>query len=159
MELIISLVVTFLLVLLLRKPIKNYLVVFYVLLVAVDILFLSGVLFGVSREIATIGYPYVVRCLVGISLFVIVMYIGALGDGNRIRRMLMPIRGELSVMACILTFGHVINYLRAFLQDIMGGGFFGMSAAMVASLAVSAVLIVLLVPLSITSLNSVKSRM
>lgn len=39
------------------------------------------------------------------------------------------------------------------------GGFFGMSAAMVASLAVSAVLIVLLVPLSITSLNSVKSRM
>ena len=158
MELIISLVITFLLVLLLRKPIKNYPVVFYVLLVAVDILFLSGVLFGVSREIATIGYPYVVRCLVGISLFVIVMYIGALGDGNRIRRMLMPIRGELSVMACILTFGHVINYLRAFLQDIMGG-FFGMSAAMVASLAVSAVLIVLLVPLSITSLNSVKSRM
>lgn len=109
MELIISLVVTFLLVLLLRKPIKNYPVVFYVLLVAVDILFLSGVLFGVSREIATIGYPYVVRCLVGISLFVIVMYIGALGDGNRIRRMLMPIRGELSVMACILTFGHVIS--------------------------------------------------
>ncbi len=158
MELIIALVVTFALVLLLRKPIKNYPIVFYVLLVAVDILFLSGVLFGVSREAATIGYPYVVRCLVGISLFVIVMYIGALGDGNRIRRMLMPIRGELSVMACILTFGHVINYLRAFIQDIMGG-FFGMPVAMVVSLFVSAVLIILLVPLAITSLNSVKGKM
>lgn len=101
MELIISLVVTFLLVLLLRKPIKNYPVVFYVLLVAVDILFLSGVLFGVSREIATVGYPYVVRCLVGISLFVIVMYIGALGDGNRIRRMLAdPFLRQISPRDC-----------------------------------------------------------
>ena len=155
MELIISLVITFALVLLLRKPIRNYPVVFYVLLVAIDILFLSGVLFGVSREGAVIGYPYVVRCLVGISLFAIVMYIGALGDDNRIRRMLMPIRGELSVMACILTFGHVANYLRAFIQDILGG-FFGMPIAMVLSLMVSAVLIVLLIPLAITSLNSVK---
>lgn len=158
MELIISLVVTFALVLLLRKPIRSYPVVFYVLLVAIDILFLSGVLFGVSREVAVIGYPYVVRCLVGISLFAIVMYIGALGDDSRIRRMLMPIRGELSVMACILTFGHVANYLRAFIQDILGG-FFGMPIAMVASLLVSAVLIALLIPLAITSLNSVKGKM
>ena len=57
MELIISLVITFALVLLLRKPIRSYPVVFYVLLVAIDILFLSGVLFGVSREVAVIGYP------------------------------------------------------------------------------------------------------
>ncbi len=158
MELIISLVVTFALVLLLRKPIRSYPVVFYALLVAIDILFLSGVLFGVSREVAVIGYPYVVRCLVGISLFAIVMYLGALGDDNRIRRMLMPIRGELSVMACILTFGHVANYLRAFIQDILGG-FFGMPIAMVLSLVVSAVLIVLLIPLAITSRNSVKGKM
>ncbi len=104
------------------------------------------------------SYPYVVRCLVGFSLFTIVMFIGALGDSNRVRHMLMPIRGELSVIACILTFGHVINYLNSYIADILEG-FFGMSVSMVASLLISAVLIVLLVPLAVTSLESVKSRM
>ena len=158
MELIISLVATLVLVLLLRKPIKNYAIVFYIAAIAVDVLFLSGVLFGVTRDVAVVGYPYVVRCLVGFSLFAIVMFVGAFGDGNRIRRMLMPIRGELSVLACILTFGHVANYLRAYLDDILGG-FFGMSVAMIASLVVSTILIILLVPLAITSLETVKNRM
>lgn len=158
MELVISLIASLALALLLRKPIKKYPIVFYVIAVAVDVLFLTNVLFDVQRDVAIAGYPYVVRCLVGFSLFTIVMYVGALGDKNRVRHMLMPIRGELSVIACILTFGHVINYLNSYIEDILGG-FFGMPVSMVASLVVSAILIILLVPLAVTSLNSVKSRM
>ena len=158
MELIIALVASFVLAVLLRKPIKKFPIVFYVVAAAVDVLFLSNVLFDVSRSFAVATYPYVARCLVGFSLFTIVMFIGALGDSNRVRHMLMPIRGELSVIACILTFGHVINYLNSYIADILEG-FFGMPISMVASLLISAALIVLLVPLTVTSFDSVKSRM
>ena len=111
--------------------------------VAVDVLFLSGVLFGVSREFAAAVYPYLTRCLLGFALFALVMYIGALPEGSKARQMLMPIRGELSIIAAILTVGHVANYLGTYLADILSG-FAGMSAGMVASFVVSSLLIVLL---------------
>lgn len=158
MEVILSLVATSVLVLLLRKPIARYPVVFYVLAILVDILFLTHGVFAVSRSVAVAGYPYVGRALVGLSLFVVVMYIGALADGNQVRRLLMPIRGELSVIACLLVFGHVINYLRAYIEDILGG-FFGMPTAMIFSLLVSTILLMLLIPLAITSLKSVRGHM
>lgn len=158
MELIISVVASFVFAIALRKPIKKYPFVFYLLAVVVVVLFLSGVLFGVSRDVAVIGYPYVARCLVGFGFFVVVMYLGVMSEKNRFRRMLMPIRGELSVIACILTFGHVVNYLGAYIADILDG-FFGMSAAMITSFVISGILLILLVPLAITSFNFVKSRM
>ena len=72
--------------------------------------------------------------------------------------MLMPIRGELSIIAAILTVGHVANYLGTYLADILSG-FAGMSAGMVASFVVSSLLIVLLAALTVTSFNAVKTRM
>lgn len=158
MELIISVIASVAFVFLFRKLIKKYPIVFYVLAVLIDVLFLSGVLFDASRDIAVVGYPYVARCLVGFGFFVIVMYIGVLSEKNRIRQMLMPIRGELSVIACILTLGHVVNYLGSYIADILDG-FFGMSIAMISSFVVSGILLVLLIPLAITSFNFVKSRM
>ena len=86
------------------------------------------------------------------------MYIGALPEGSKARQMLMPIRGELSIIAAILTVGHVANYLGTYLADILSG-FAGMSAGMVASFVVSSLLIVLLAALTVTSFNAVKTRM
>lgn len=158
MELLFALAATLIFALVFRSPLRKCPIVFYAAAVIVDVLFLSGALLGVSREVAVAGYPYIVRCLIGFSLFAVVMYVGVLDDGNRMRNMLAPIRGQLSVLACILTFGHVANYLGSYLADILGG-FLGMPAAMIASLLVSTVLIILLVPLSVTSLETVKSRM
>ena len=72
--------------------------------------------------------------------------------------MLMPIRGELSIIAAILTIGHVANYLGTYLADILSG-FAGMSAGMIASFVVSSLLIVLLAALTVKSFNAVKTRM
>lgn len=158
MELLIALVVSVLFAFLLRKQIKHYAVSFYVVAVAVDVLFLSRMLFGVSREFAAAAYPYFTRCLLGFALFTVVMYIGVLPRGSKVRHMLMPIRGELSIIAAILVIGHVVNYLGAYLAQILSG-FAGMSVGMIASFAVSSLLIVLLAALTVTSFNAVKTRM
>ena len=128
MEVLLAIVISVLFACALRKQIKRYAVSFYIVAVAVDVLFLSGVLFGVSREFAAAVYPYLTRCLLGFALFALVMYIGALPEGSRARQMLMPIRGELSIIAAILTIGHVANYLGTYLADILSG-FAGMSDA------------------------------
>ena len=158
MEVLLAIVISVLFACALRKQIKRYAVSFYIVAVAVDVLFLSGVLFGVSRGVAAAVYPYLTRCLLGFALFALVMYIGALPEGSRARQMLMPIRGELSIIAAILTIGHVANYLGTYLADILSG-FAGMSAGMIASFVVSSLLIVLLAALTVTSFNAVKTRM
>ena len=156
MEVLLAIVISVLFAFALRKQIKRYAVSFYI--AAADVLFLSGVLFGVSREFAAAVYPYLTRCLLGFSLFALVMYVGALPEGSKARQMLMPIRGELSIIAAIFTIGHVANYLGTYLADILSG-FAGMSAGMIASFIVSSLLIVLLAALTVTSFNTVKTRM
>lgn len=158
MEVLLAILISVLFACALRRQIKRYAVSFYIVAVAVDVLFLSGVLFGVSREFAAAVYPYLTRCLLGFALFALVMYIGALPEGSKARQMLMPIRGELSIIAAILTVGHVANYLGTYLADILSG-FAGMSAGMVASFVVSSLIIVLLAALTATSFNAVKTRM
>lgn len=158
MEVLLAILISVLFACALHRQIKRYAVSFYIVAVAVDVLFLSGVLFGVSREFAAAVYPYLTRCLLGFALFALVMYIGALPEGSKARQMLMPIRGELSIIAAILTVGHVANYLGTYLADILSG-FAGMSAGMVASFVVSSLLIVLLAALTVTSFNAVKTRM
>lgn len=158
MEVLLAIVISVLFAFALRKQIKRYAVSFYIVAAAADVLFLSGVLFGVSREFAAAVYPYLTRCLLGFSLFALVMYVGALPEGSKARQMLMPIRGELSIIAAIFTIGHVANYLGTYLADILSG-FAGMSAGMIASFIVSSLLIVLLAALTVTSFNTVKTRM
>lgn len=158
MEVIVAFAASALLAYLLRRQVKRYAVSFYLAVVALDVLFLSRALFATSRELAVAVYPYFTRCLVGFALFAVVMYIGVLPRESRLRRAMMPIRGELSVIAAILTIGHVANYLGQYLAQI-ASGFAGMRAAMVASFAVSTLLIVLLTMLTVTSFNAVKTRM
>ena len=58
MEVLLAIVISVLFAFALRKQIKRYAVSFYIVAAAADVLFLSGVLFGVSREFAAAVYPY-----------------------------------------------------------------------------------------------------
>lgn len=141
-----------------RAPLKRYPEVFYLAAVVIDVALLSGALMAEPHALATAALPYLTRCLVGFALFTVVMYVGALPDGNKVRQGLMPVRGELSIVAAILTIGHVVNYLGAYFAQITSG-FAGMTAGMVVSFGLSTILIVLLAMLTVTSFNFVKYRM
>ena len=77
MEVLIALALSVLFAFALRKQIKRYAVSFYIVAIAMDVLFLSQVLFGVSREVAVAVYPYLTRCLLGFALFAVVMFTAA----------------------------------------------------------------------------------
>ncbi|MBR2790977.1 MAG: hypothetical protein IKD70_10290 [Eggerthellaceae bacterium] len=158
MKLIIALILSIAFAILLRGPIRKVPWVFYLLAVIIDVIYLTGAALSVARQVALVGFPYVMRGLFAISFFIIVMYIGVLDDQNQVRKMLMPIRGELSVIACILAFGHAINYLQSYLTVIFG------YSSMVAThiligMIIALIILILLIPLTITSFKSIKSRM
>ena len=158
MKLIIALVLSIAFAILLRGPIRKVPWVFYLLAVIIDVIYLSGAALSVARQVALVGFPYVMRGLFAISFFIIVMYIGVLDEQNPVRKMLMPIRGELSVIACILAFGHAINYLQSYLTVIFG--YSSMVAAhILIGMIIALIILILLIPLTITSFKSIKSRM
>lgn len=56
------------------------------------------------------------RGTVAIALLTIVMYTGVLKNSSNVRKKLMSVRGELSIIASILTLGHNILYGMSYLK-------------------------------------------
>lgn len=158
MELLIALVASVLFASVFKRAIKAFPVVFYVLAIIVVAFFLVSNFYQIAPSLARTLYPYVQRCLFAFGLFTLVMFIGVFPKDSRLRRYFMPIRGELSIIASILTIGHVVNYLNAYAGQYLSG-FIGMPATMVISLSVSVLLMILLIALTLTSFNAVRKRM
>lgn len=158
MHLLIALIAAVLFTFIFRIPLKKMPWLFYILAIVADIVFTSHILFQVAPTLARALFPYMQRCLFAFGLFAIVMFIGVLPEGSKLRRMLMPIRAELSIVAAILTIGHVINYLNSYLAQIFSPTAV-ISTNLVFSFLVSAILIILLALLTITSFNVVRRKM
>lgn len=106
---------------------------------------------GVSAGFVTdVLIPMISGGYLAAALFVIVMVTGAFANGSKPKRFLAPIRGQLSILACILTFSHVLAYIPAMIS-----GTSGTAASLVCSIALFAVMI----PLFVTSIPAVRSGM
>lgn len=141
-----------------RNAIKSHPAVFYVI-AALAAAIVAG--FVLSRNVSDIVrpfFPLIQRCLLAFGLFTVVMFIGALPEKSSARKHLAPIRGELSIMATILTFGHIVGYLSSYLPQMLAG-FSAMSITMIASFTVSFALVILLIPLAITSIRAMRKAM
>lgn len=141
----------------LRSPLKACPTAFYALAVAVDAVFVVGTFWGMPRAVWSALFPLVQKCLLPLALFVVVMYIGVLPRTSRPYAWLKPVRAELSIVAWILSLGHMAVYLASYLpRNVLGGA---VSPNVMASFAVAVVLLVLLLVLGVTSFNAVKRRM
>ena len=98
------------------------------------------------------------RCLLAYGIFSIVMFVGVLPVGSALRRQFSPIRGELSIVATILAFGHVGNYIKPYLAQGLAG-LIGLPKGLVLSFLVSCVLVTLLTILSVTSIRCVRRNL
>ena len=156
MEFLIVFVATVAVVFALREPIKRWPVAFYALSVAVVIVFMAGANGLLSGSWWKPAILLVQRCMVALSLFTVVMFIGALPKGGKLDLWLRPIRAELSIIACILCMGHMLMYLAPYASRALAGF---LSGNVMASFAVALALFVLLLVLGITSFNFVKKRM
>ncbi|MCI7656370.1 ferric reductase-like transmembrane domain-containing protein [Anaerotignum sp.] len=92
------------------------------------------------------------------AMFIVVMYIGALDTKNPSVNKLMGIRGELSIIACILTLGHNIVYGQKHFVNLFTNPSEMKPQAFIAAI-ISLVMIAIMLPLMITSFTSVRKKM
>lgn len=138
-----------------RKPLQRCPGVFYAVAVGLDLLLAQGHQAGAPVLLWRAGLTFHTRCLFAFSLFAIVMFAGVLKDGTRVKGVLLPIRAELSLVAALLAFGHIATFAAPYVGRLLAG-----TSINVALASTSAVLLVLLlVPHSITSVKAVKRRM
>ena len=105
---------------LLRRPLKAHPSFFYGIAVILDLLYFVGSTFGVPRWLWTPLVDLIQKCELALALFAIVMFIGCLGKEQALYRQMKPIRAELSIVACILCFGHMAVYLDSYLPRLLG---------------------------------------
>ena len=92
------------------------------------------------------------------ALFIIVMYMGALPNGTKAIKRLMPIRAELSIMASLLVLGHNIAYGRTYFVRLFTDTSKMSTTQMLAAIC-SLIMIVIMLPLMITSFKAVRKKM
>lgn len=156
MTFIILLICSTIAVFLLRNPIRSAPVLFYALAVIVDVLFVFGDALGLPRAASHALFIIVHKCTLALALFTIVMFIGVLPKESRIHRWLQPVRAELSIIAWILSFGHMAMYLSSYASRMLSGV---VSGAVLVALLVALALFLLLAVLGVTSFRRIKRRM
>lgn len=156
MEFFIVLAATVLGCLALRNPIKRWPMLFYVLAVALVGVFVLGAYIPLPRSVWSLLLVLVQKCMLPLALFVVVMYIGVFGRDSKVGSWLRPIRAELSIVAWILSLGHMTMYLVSYAPRLLAGRIDG---SVLAALVLALVLFALLLVLGITSFNVVKKHM
>ncbi len=151
------LICTFVACLVLRRPIKKYPGLFYGISVAVCVIYFARNAIAMPRSVWLVFLPLIHKSMLPLALFVVVMYIGVLSKSSKLYQWLKPVRAELSIIACILSLGHMVVYIQSYLPRILSGGSFNMHV--LGSFGFAAVLFVLLLILGITSFQAIKTRM
>lgn len=97
------------------------------------------------------------KAYLGSFFLALVMFCGALPDGNWLRKRLLPIRGELSVLSFICYLGHIANYAKSYLPMMANPAIIKPTVGV--SLAIAGALTVVFAVLGVTSFKAVRSSM
>ena len=92
------------------------------------------------------------------AFFIVVMYTGALPDKSGAIRRLMPVRAELSIIATILTLAHNISFGLTYFKFMLFSPQVMPKYQFVAGI-LSIIMILIMLPLCITSFKSVRKKM
>lgn len=103
-------------------------------------------------------WPLFSRGALSTALFVAVMYAGAVPHGSRLMKTLMPIRGELSILASILTLGHNIAYGKTYFRMLFTRPERLARTQLLAAVC-SLVMLCIMIPLFVTSFKCVRRKM
>ncbi len=92
------------------------------------------------------------------ALWCIVMWTGAFSNGSKLIKRLMPVRGELSIFAAMLTLGHNIGYGRTYFIRFFTDAA-SLPANQLAACIITLVLLAIMIPLTILSFPKIRKRM
>ena len=74
----------------LRNPLKACPLAFYLAAIAVDVLYVYGVFFGLPRAVWSPLFVLVQKCELALALFTVVMFIGCFNKESKVGRWLRP---------------------------------------------------------------------
>lgn len=131
--------------------------VFYLVAAALTGAYIYAVLIGFNPKSLRWATFMFQKAYLGSFFLALVMFCGALPDGNALRRRILSIRGELSVLSFIFYLGHIVNYLKAYLP--MFANLAALKPTMAASLGVAVTLTVLFAVLGVTSFKFIRTHM
>lgn len=158
---LISILLVSIFIVLFHKQIKKHANISYIIAGLIAIGFILYFQLNLSNKVPKDINKYVVtifsRSAISTALFTIVMYTGVLDKKMNITKKLLSIRGELSIIACILTLGHNVLYGKTYFVTLFTNPTSLTWLKLIAAI-LSVLLIVIMLPLMITSFPSVRKR-
>ncbi|WP_028517685.1 FMN-binding protein [Ruminococcus flavefaciens] len=156
---LISLAFALIVAFILDKPLKKCPAVFYitaaVLTVASVIVTQSDMTIS-SRFVRDYALGIFSRGALGTAFWAVVMWAGALPNGSAPIKKLMPIRGELSITAAILTFSHIITYGMTYITNLIKGR---TGSDFVITSIVCLAMVLIMTPLTVMSFKKIRKKM
>ena len=146
---------------LLKNQIKKYPGVFYLLTILLNCAYIFIGSSPAVKELSPVIQKFILgplnRGALGTGFIVVVMYLGILKKKGLVRD-LMEIRGELSIIGSILIFGHNILFGKHFFLTFFADPSKLNRVQYIATI-ISLIMLVLLIPLFITSFKCVRRKM
>ena len=141
------------------KFIRKYSVVCYILSATLSIT--ATLLANFSRNLPIFFNQYILafftKSILATALWIIVMWTVALKNGSFLIKKLMPVRGELSVIAFILTLCHVIVYGQIYLIRLLFHTD-TMQMSMIIMTVLSLFMTAIMLPLSVISFKIIRKK-
>ncbi|RKD29264.1 ferric reductase-like transmembrane domain-containing protein [Lacrimispora algidixylanolytica] len=159
---LIALLEAVLFVFLCKGAIKKHPGVFYVLSVAIIAFCACYKIMDLYSVFPEWTYTYIIsvfwRGAFSTALFVIVMYIGALDRKSKVVKALMPIRGYLSIIACLITLAHSFAYGAYYIPTLFNSPK-ELDLRGIIALIITAPLFSIMILLMVTSFIKVRRKM
>ena len=100
--------------------------------------------------------PILTNALFATAFWTVVMFAGALKNGSTLIKKLMPIRGELSIIAALLTVGHIIIYGISYLKRLFSGR--NLTFDFIFFVIVAFILVLIMTPLTVISIKKIRKK-
>lgn len=158
---LIALIIAFIFALFCGKALKKYPYLFYltaVLLTSAAALLPSSDTHNLPVFVNTYIFGLFSRGALATAFWCVVMIIGALPNGSALMKKLMPIRGELSIFAAILTLGHNIGYGKTYFV-LLFTNIEGMSENQIYAGICTIIMLAVMLPLTVMSFPKVRKKM
>ena len=156
---IVALIISIIFVAVFKELLKKYPNIFYITAAVISI-----AAFVCSSYVTMLGWvrDYVdgifAKGSLGTAFFVLVMYASAMKNTWKATKTLMKIRGELSIMGCVLVLCHNCTYGRTYFRMLFTKPQ-SLSATQMTAAIISLVLITIMLILTVTSFPNVRKKM
>ena len=139
---------------------KKYSLAFYVGFYAMILLMIGINALGYYKNLSPIGKFYIdlfQRGVISTSMFIIIMFIGVFTKHNKLSKTFFTIRGEMSIIACLMALTHNIIFGVVYFVNLFKKPSFMPAQVKIAAI-ISLILICLMIPLFITSFKCVRKK-